>query len=571
MGRLGSGCSHREWSPNVFFTLRKGWFRSASMLEISGRTVGEYQILERVGHGGMSAIYKAVDMTDDSIVAFKVLSAAMVSDPTFEARFSREIEVLRSLNHRNILPILDYGEIDGSAYIVMPFYEHGTLQDRIDKGLTLKQGAKIIKQISNALEYAHRQGITHRDVKPSNILLDERGNAVLSDFGFAHLSEASKSLTGSALIGTPAYMSPEQCRGEDINPLSDQYSLAVVMYQMITGRLPFEADTPMALVFKHLNDPVPYPRDINPRIPEEVEAVLLKALSKNPERRFASVKALNQALQDAVWPQKSGQAALTLSWRKLRSRYRGKQRRISQTITALSRSKTFMQGARVALVLSIAVTVPAAIWSLITFGANIADATDRIVSSNGTPTPNQTVIALAVQGTLAAQGEGTSVPLDVVQTAVAATEYARLSSLPEEGARATPTPSRTPWPYNPAPTRTPTRPPAATPTPALTMHVDYLDEKAEEKDGLWQAVVKVYVVDGNGDEIEHATVTGTWSVFGEDVKFSCDTKKRGECDLKSGWISPSESTTLTVTNIEFTPYTYAPEDNLVSEIIILPP
>ncbi len=550
------------------------------MLEISGRTVGEYQILERVGHGGMSAIYKAVDMTDDSIVAFKVLSAAMVADPTFEARFSREIEVLRTLDHRNILPILDYGEIDGSAYIVMPFYEHGTLQDRIDKGLTLKQGAKIIKQISRALEYAHAQGITHRDVKPTNILLDENGNAVLSDFGFAHLAEASKSLTGSALIGTPAYMSPEQCRGEDINPLSDQYSLAVVMYQMITGRLPFEAETPMALVFKHLNEAVPYPRDINPKIPEQVEAVLLKALSKNPRRRYPSVKALNKALQDAVWPQKPGQLGITLHLQRLRNRYRNRQRRISETLTAVTQSKKFIQAARVTLVLSLAVTVPAAAWGLITFGAEIGDARDIIINSNNTPTPNQTVIAIAVQETLSAQGAGTSVPLEVIQTAVAATEYARFPPQPEEGARATPTPTRTPWPYDPAPTRTPGPPnpqptrtptstPSVTPNPDLTVHVDLLElKKREYEDGNWQAVIKVYVVDGDGDAVEHATVTGSWSVSGDGVKVTCDTKKNGDCDLKSGYLSPSASTTLTVTNIEFPLYTYTPGDNEMSEITV---
>ncbi|MGD8815354.1 MAG: serine/threonine-protein kinase, partial [Anaerolineales bacterium] len=201
------------------------------MLELIGKTAGKYQIMERAGQGGMGAIYKARDTTTNQIVALKVLYAAMALDPKIEARFAREIEVLRSLDHPHILPILDYGDIQGVPYIVMPFYPHGSLRELINQGISRQQGIRIIKQVSDALEYAHGHAVIHRDVKPSNILLDEKGNAVLSDFGLAYLPDSSMSLTGSALIGTPAYMSPEQCRGEEINGASDQYSLAVVIYE----------------------------------------------------------------------------------------------------------------------------------------------------------------------------------------------------------------------------------------------------------------------------------------------------------------------------------------------------
>jgi serine/threonine protein kinase len=238
-----------------------------------------------------------------------VLSSTKASDPTFKTRVSREIEVLQTLDHPHILPILDCGEFDEQAYIVMPFYQHGTLQDRLDQGLTPDQGAKIINQISEALDYSHAQGITHRNLKPSNILIDENGNALLSDFGFEHKSGSSLSPTAEARIGTPAYMSPEQCRGEKTDSRSDQYSLTVVIYLMTTGRLPFDAAYPMALVIKHLNDPVPSPRDINPNVPKKVEAILLKGLCKDPGSRYASVAALNQALQAAIAPEKSRPSA----------------------------------------------------------------------------------------------------------------------------------------------------------------------------------------------------------------------------------------------------------------------
>jgi serine/threonine-protein kinase len=313
-------------------------------LEIIGQITGKYEIIERIGQGGTSAIYKATNLTDDSTVALKVLSSNMVSDPTFKARISREIEALQALEHPRILPILDYGELGELAYIVMPFYQHGTLQDRIDQGLTPEQGAKIISQVSEALEYSHAQGITHRNLKPSNILIDENGNAVLSDFGFEHKSGSSLSPTAEARIGTPAYMSPEQCRGEELDSRSDQYSLAVVIYQMTTGRLPFDAAYPMALVIKHLNDPVPKPRDINPKVPKTVEAVLLKGLSKDPGRRYASVAALNQALQVSIAHLEPRHSEKAL-------------RRTRQSSTEPAKSSRFMKGGRVALVLSLMLAV----------------------------------------------------------------------------------------------------------------------------------------------------------------------------------------------------------------------
>jgi len=250
----------------------------------------------------MASVYQALDLRNDRLVAMKVLNPNVAQELQFRARFEREIKVLRSLKHPNIVPILDHGHVDEYAYIVMPFYKGGTLQDRLRKGpLSLEEGARILSQVTAALEYSHKKGIVHRDIKPSNFLLDDHGDALLTDFGLARIHDQSMSLTGSATIGTPAYMSPEQCTGK-VDARSDQYSLGVVLYQLATGRLPFEADTPVALAIKHVSEPMTRPREVNPNVPPSVEAVLMKAMSKSPADRYGSVADMNNAFRQAIAP-----------------------------------------------------------------------------------------------------------------------------------------------------------------------------------------------------------------------------------------------------------------------------
>ncbi len=268
------------------------------MLGLVGRTIGRYHIVEQVGQGGMSSVFRAVETTTSRTVAIKIISPYLANEPQFKARFEREIRLLRRLQHPNIIPILDFGEAEGLAFIVMPFIATGTLHERLQNGpLDPVQGGRIIDQIASALTCAHEDGVIHRDVKPSNVLLDQQGNAILSDFGFARPQDTSQNLTGSALIGTPAYMSPEQCRGEPLDARSDQYSFAIMLYQITTGQLPFDGDTPMAVALKHVSVPLPRPRSVSPSLPEGVELVLIKALAKDPALRFASVMDLNQAFQ----------------------------------------------------------------------------------------------------------------------------------------------------------------------------------------------------------------------------------------------------------------------------------
>lgn len=271
------------------------------MSALLGLIEGRYYILDQIGRGGMTTVHKALDLQEDREVAIKLLAPYLVKDPNFKARFEREVEVLRQLEHPNIVPILNYGEHEGAPFIVMPYISTGTLADKLKSGpLTPKEGARLMAEVSSALAYAHEKGIVHRDIKPSNILLDEQGTALLSDFGLAHFTDDHESLTGSAVIGTPAYMSPEQCQGSPIDARSDQYSLGVVLYHLTTGYLPYEADTPMGVVLKHVNEPLPRPRDLNPNLPEPIEAVLIKALAKNPAYRYPSLLDFNAAFQTAL-------------------------------------------------------------------------------------------------------------------------------------------------------------------------------------------------------------------------------------------------------------------------------
>jgi serine/threonine-protein kinase len=266
-----------------------------------GRTLGSYRLLEQIGQGGMSSVYRAEDLRGPRQVAVKILSPLLAPEAHLKERFEREIRLLLRLRHPHIVPILDFGEADEMSFIVMPFVPSGTLHDRLRRGpIDLQQGARLIDQVASALSYAHANGVVHRDVKPSNVLLDRRGNALLSDFSFARPQDVSQDLTGSALIGTPAYISPEQCRGEPIDQRSDQYSLAVMVFQITTGQLPFEGDTPLAIAMQHVNVPLPRPRALNPSLSVEVEQVLIRALAKDPSLRFESVEAMNRAFQAAV-------------------------------------------------------------------------------------------------------------------------------------------------------------------------------------------------------------------------------------------------------------------------------
>jgi len=266
-----------------------------------GRKVGRYDVLLEIAQGGMATVYRGYDLERDQAVAIKVLSPFLSNQSKFRARFEREADLMHSLRHPNIVPVLDYGRERHSMYLVMPFMNVGSLADRLRQGaISVAAGSRIIDQMAVALEHAHAFGVVHRDVKPSNILIDEKYHAWLSDFGFAYVFDASVNLTGSTLIGTPAYMAPEQILGHKVTPKADQYALGVVLYQLCTGRLPYDAETPMKLALKHATEPLPRPRLVNPNLPDAVEEVLLRSLSKDPNFRFDTVRDFNLAFHESL-------------------------------------------------------------------------------------------------------------------------------------------------------------------------------------------------------------------------------------------------------------------------------
>jgi serine/threonine protein kinase len=271
------------------------------MFNWSKRQLGKYSLVRKIGSGGMSSVYKAIDEETQQAVAVKVLPPGLDDATNFRLRFEREAKILMRLRHPHIVPLLDFGSEDGIYYMVMPLMEVGTLRDRLVKGpIRPEEGANIIRQIAEALQFAHNAGMVHRDVKPSNVLMDSEGNAWLSDFGTAYVRNATANLTGSSVIGTPQYMAPEQARGEPVSEKTDVYALGIVLYQMCTGQLPFDADTPLAIAMKHTSEPLPRPTLINPNIPQEVGKVLIRALEKKPENRYISAIALSEAFEHAL-------------------------------------------------------------------------------------------------------------------------------------------------------------------------------------------------------------------------------------------------------------------------------
>ena len=271
------------------------------MNELIGKQLGPYQITEKLGEGGMACVFKALQPSMNRSVALKVLPQRYADAPEFAERFEQEARVLATLQHPHILPVFDYGRENGYAYIAMPWIVGGELTSEMTGApLALKRLVQIISEVGDALDYAHERGVIHRDVKPSNILLDARGHCLLTDFGIAKLIANGQSASpNGSLIGTPAYMAPEQSMGDNVDARSDIYSLGVVLYELATGRPPYRAETPLAVVMKHLHDPLPSPRQINPTLAPEVEAVILKSLAKGPADRYQRAGQLVDALSRA--------------------------------------------------------------------------------------------------------------------------------------------------------------------------------------------------------------------------------------------------------------------------------
>lgn len=278
----------------------------SSLFDLTGRTLGKYRLVEKLGQGGMAQVYKAYQPDLDRYVAIKVLHPHLTGDPDFAARFRREARAIAALEHPNIVRVYDFDTAEGLGFLVMEYLEGENLKQRLyrlgceGKRMDLAQVTEIVSVLTDALDYAHRQGLVHRDVKPSNVLLTASGRPVLTDFGIARMVDITTITESGGTLGTPAYMSPEQGRGEPGDARSDIYALGAMLYQMCTGQLPFDADTPYAVILKHITAPLPLPRSVCPDLPEAVERVILKAMAKDPDDRFQTAGEMGRALQAAV-------------------------------------------------------------------------------------------------------------------------------------------------------------------------------------------------------------------------------------------------------------------------------
>ncbi len=270
---------------------------------VATEKIGRYEILSEQGRGGMATVYLARDPSFARQVAVKVLPPEFTHNPEFRRRFEREAQLIAALEHPAIVPVYDFGQEGDQPYIVMRYMPGGTLADRIGgQPMPLDEIVPIFQRLAEALDEAHSQNIVHRDLKPSNVLFDARGQAFLSDFGMAKLLQSSGTLTGTGgLVGTPAYMSPEQAAGEaQVDKRSDVYSLGIILYEMLSGRQPYKADTPMKVVVKHIVDPVPRLNVEEMGLPPDWNEIIAHALAKKPDERYPSAGTLAGAVS-GMW------------------------------------------------------------------------------------------------------------------------------------------------------------------------------------------------------------------------------------------------------------------------------
>jgi len=260
---------------------------------------GRYRLERRIGSGGMADVWLAEDPHLQRYVALKILHRRFAQDREFVERFRREAEAAAGLQHRNIVSVFDRGDIEGTYYIAMQFLEGRSLKALIDEGLDPNQAAALIRQVLEAAGFAHRHGIVHRDLKPQNVIVDSENKATVTDFGIARAGASEITQAGS-VMGTPHYLSPEQAQGLEVTAVSDLYSIGVMLYEALTGRVPFEADSAIAIAMKQVSHAPQRPSSINPAVSPALDAVVMRALEKDPGRRFQSADAFIAALDAAI-------------------------------------------------------------------------------------------------------------------------------------------------------------------------------------------------------------------------------------------------------------------------------
>jgi serine/threonine-protein kinase len=423
-------------------------------MELVGHTLGPYQVLEKIGYGGMAEVYKGFHPALNRYVAIKLLGQSLGADPNFARRFRREAQAIAVLDHPNIVQVFDFGaqplrpEEDEVHYLVMEYVEgrdlRAEMEGRASAGepFTPDEITHILGQVGEALDYAHQHGVVHRDIKPGNILVTDDGRVVLTDFGLAMLRDRASQATLGNTFGTPEYIAPEQAiDSRAASPLSDIYALGVILYEMVTGRLPFEDESPLSLALKHINQEPTPPRRYVPDLPEAVEAVVLRALAKEPADRFPTAQAMVDALNQA-WKVKVP-ALLPIGGR--------------TSLPALSARGSVLQVAgrrRALLVLGVLALVLIGLIGGFTLLWGGSPSALAVVTASATPTPLPTITETSAR-------TETSVP-----TATATASPSRTpTSMPSPTGTSTPTSTLTP---TAKPMRTKTRTPTPSPSPTDT-------------------------------------------------------------------------------------------------------
>jgi len=271
---------------------------------MTDRQIGRYELGKEIGRGGMATVHRAFDPYSKREVAIKLLPPEMLHSSEFRKRFKKELETISALEHPNIVPVYDSGEENSQPYFVMRYMTGGSLAERLKKRkLSLRETVEIIEKLALGLSYAHQKGVIHRDLKPENILFDETGNPYLSDFGVAKLMEDASSATGSRLVGTPEYASPEQAQGENdkVDHRTDVYGLGVLVYRMLTGRQPYTSRNTAGVLVKHITQPIPSILKARPDLPDSMDAIIRTAMAKRMENRYQSVLEFAHALAVAAF------------------------------------------------------------------------------------------------------------------------------------------------------------------------------------------------------------------------------------------------------------------------------
>jgi serine/threonine protein kinase len=274
----------------------------------TGKMLGKYEIGALLGEGGMAQVYKGRQTALKRDIAIKLIHTHLIDQQGFIERFQREAQLIAALRHPNIVQVYDFDTQDGIFYMVMEFIDGLTLSAKLGQLraqntlLSLSQVSDLLQSLSNALDYAHAQGMIHRDIKPGNVMFTSKGQPVLTDFGLAKIVGGTSQNTSSLVVGTPMYMSPEQAYGESGDARSDIYSLGVMLFELTTGVPPFQGNTPLSILIKQVNEPLPSPRKINPNLPEAVEQIIVKATAKKPDDRYQTCGELAEALRIVACP-----------------------------------------------------------------------------------------------------------------------------------------------------------------------------------------------------------------------------------------------------------------------------